>query len=120
MGNAKNGKKSRFAGLVARPLVAKREAMDLRIKVDPRDLARVDDLMTSVLGACDSVEASAKQIVESVARPQQRFHRRVRIIVEDAAGVEVSSSTSNLHVNECLEAEISGDAIVTTARKADL
>lgn len=106
-GKTKKATKSKFAGFTAPP----REALDMRIKVDPKDLARVDDLMSSVLGACDSIEASAKQIVIAMESSQKRLNRRVRIIIQDAEGAQISGAVYDLKRSDVLEAFISGEEI---------
>jgi hypothetical protein len=114
-GKTKRVTKSKFAGMVA-PLVvgsgvAMREAIDMRIKVDPKDLARVDDLMSSVLGACDSVEASAKQIVSAMESSQKRLYRRVQIVVQDEEGSQLANSVFDLKEANELIARVNGTDI---------
>jgi hypothetical protein len=110
-GKTKKATRSKFAGLIAPPLVAKREALDMRIKVDPKDLARVDDLMSSVLGACDSVEASAKQIVSAMESSQKRLYRRVQIIIQDEEGSQLANSVFDLKEANELIARVNGTDI---------
>ena len=109
----KNAAKSKYAGMVATPLVAKREALDIRVAVNREDLAKLDTTAAGVMEAAAMVTVEAKKIVEALASPQQRLHRRVQIVIEDAEGAQIANSVTDLKASDRLEAAISGSSIVT-------
>jgi hypothetical protein len=104
--------KSKFAGMIAPPLVAglaaaKREKLDMHIRVKPEQLAQMTRSSIDVILAAEMVKDAAEQVVAAFAAPQKRLHRRVQITVQDWQGAQISAAVHDLVDGDVLDAQVS-------------
>lgn len=104
-------KKLKYAGMVAPPIAAKREKLDLHIRVKPDQLARLGQTANEVMAAAETVKAAAAEVVSAFRAPQQRLNRRVQISIQDSDGAQMSAAVYDLKESDVLEAFISGEEI---------
>jgi hypothetical protein len=116
-GKTKKATKSKSAGMVAPPLVAKREKLDLHIRMKPEQIAKLDVTVDRVRSAAFGVQRVASEMIAALANPQKLQHQRVQIVILDSTGAQVAKATHELKADETLSATVSNGFIGVSSRR---
>jgi hypothetical protein len=108
----KVAKRSRFAGRVALPLAGVADkVITLKVDVDTEDFTRLQEAIVRASDVAGRVESAAKAIANHKDPNHKQLHRRVRVLVYDAAGTRISNSISDLTRSDVLTLKVDCDNV---------